>query len=170
MIMLFFETKCWETTWYPWYPKLGSHQHWAELVIKKTTKQSVSNIVNTDCAYATYAHISYMLMRYPYSNHFSTDFSLPVLFYFIFVHLFSLLHGIAMQLFTLFHLLHIASFLLFIRNILNSNHMLQNCSRCLVPRANTACMLCPSPPKSLMTTLTRTGPRMGDRISLVKLF
>lgn len=32
--------------------KLGSYQHWTELVTDKNpTKQSVPNIVNSDCAY-----------------------------------------------------------------------------------------------------------------------
>lgn len=39
--------------------KLDSHQHWAELVTEKKPKQSMSNIVNTDCAYDRYAHISH---------------------------------------------------------------------------------------------------------------
>lgn len=78
----------------------------------------------------------------------------PALHYFIFVYLSSLFHD------TLCSCLYsVSSFShCFISAVLNSDHILQNCSRCLVVG-----MLCPSPFQSLIKILTRTGPRMDAK-------
>lgn len=126
--------------------ELGSLQHWAEQVT--VNKPKLKKVCPT-------LMMLIVLMIHHYSDHFSTGLSLiscPPLFHIFFLS--SLFHDMLCScLYSVSSSSHC-----FISAVLNSDHILQNCSRCLVVG-----MLCPSPFQSLIKILTRTGPRIDAK-------